>query len=88
MRALGFSQPTLGWMVMMENTLILIWGLAIGTVAALSAIVPNAILTGSDVHWTSLAITLGLVLISGVISGLAGLFVALKTPLLPALRAE
>ena len=88
MRALGFSQPTLGWMVMMENTFILILGLAIGTVAALSAIVPHAILTGSDVHWTSLAITLGLVLISGVFSGLTGLFVALKTPLLPALRAE
>src|SRR5205085_8056197 len=47
LRATGFRQRRLGEMVLMENLLLLIGGLALGTIAALVAVLPQMLLGGA-----------------------------------------
>ena len=88
LRALGFRRSTLGWLVLAENGALLLAGLGVGCVSALLAIVPQLLAAPREVPWGSLAVTLILVLATGMLSGLAALRPALRTPLLPALRSE
>lgn len=88
MRALGFRRALLGWMVLAENGFLLVVGLVIGGGSALLAVAPHLLSAGADVPWTSLALTLGLVFVAGIVSGVVAVAAALRTPLLPALRSE
>jgi ABC-type antimicrobial peptide transport system permease subunit len=88
LRALGFRRSTLGWLVLAENGALLLAGLGVGCVSALLAIVPQLLAASREAPWGSLALTLILVLATGMLSGLAALRPALRTPLLPALRSE
>ncbi|UCG34505.1 MAG: ABC transporter permease [Phycisphaerales bacterium] len=88
LRALGFRRSTLGWLVLAENGALLLAGLAVGCASALLAILPQLLTAPREVPWGSLALTLVLVLATGMLSGLAALRPALRTPLLPALRSE
>jgi putative ABC transport system permease protein len=88
LRAVGFRHAMLAEIVMLENSLLLISGLAIGVLAALVAVAPHLFGGEAAIPWTSLAITLGLVLAVGLLAGLAAVRAALSIPLLPALRGE
>ncbi|MBI3837406.1 MAG: ABC transporter permease [Planctomycetia bacterium] len=88
MRAAGFRRALLARLVMIENSLLLIGGLGVGVVAALVAVLPHWLSGGAAVPWLSLALTLGLVLVVGLLSGTIAVRATLRADLLPALREE
>jgi len=88
LRAAGFRRRTLAALVMIENALLLLAGLAVGVLAALVAVLPHLIFRTASIPWESLGVTLALVLAVGLIAGLAAVRAVLRAPLLPALREE
>ena len=86
LRALGFRRSSLSGLLFMENGFLMATGMAIGAAAAIVTTVPHA--SGGELQWLSLLATLGLILITGMAAGAAGIFAALRTPLLPALKRE
>jgi hypothetical protein len=88
MRCLGFRRSWLAWLVLAENLMLLVAGLAGGVVSALLAVAPHLAGAGAKVPLGSLAILLGLVLAAGLAAGLVGVAATLRSELLPALRAE
>jgi len=85
LRALGFRGLSLSGLLFVENGFLMATGMAIGVAAAIVTTVPHA---SGGLPWMSLMATLGLILGAGLVSGAAGIFVALRTPLLPALKRE
>ena len=75
-------------MVLWENALLLIAGLAIGTLAALVAIFPHLAPGGAHLPWLSIVATLALVLAVGLAAGLFAVRAALRAPVLATLRGE
>ncbi len=89
MRAFGYQRRFLTAMIVAENALLLFVGLAIGTVAALVTVAPQAFgAAGAHVPWGSIAGTLGIVLAVGLVACVLAATGALRAPLLPALKAE
>lgn len=88
LRAAGFRRSLLARLVMLENVVLLVGGLALGVLAALIAVLPHWILGGASVPWLSLAATLATVLIAGLLAGLLAVRATLRAELIPALRAE
>jgi ABC-type antimicrobial peptide transport system permease subunit len=88
LRAIGYNSSHFTLMVLAENTLLLVTGLLFGTACALLAIAPALLARGGSMPGFSLALLLGFVLVSGLISSLAAVAAALRSPLLSALRAE
>jgi membrane-associated PAP2 superfamily phosphatase len=75
-------------MVITENVLMLCFGLAVGFVCALLGIAPVLFERGGRLPNFSLGLLLLAVLLSGAIASLVATLAALRSPLLPALRAE
>jgi putative ABC transport system permease protein len=88
MRASGFRRGRLGEMVLLENLVLLIGGLALGAVAALVAVLPQMLLGAARVPLADLAAMLGVVLVAGVATGFIAVRATLKAPLVSALRGE
>jgi putative ABC transport system permease protein len=88
MRCIGFRSGQLAKLILQENGLLLLWGLVSGTVAALLAMLPHLMSTGADLPWQSLLGTLIFLFIFGMISALASVYQAMKSPVIPALRSE
>jgi hypothetical protein len=88
LRAVGFRNATLGGLVFVENALLMLCGLLIGTVAALLAMAPHLVTTGADVQWDALSLTLGSVAVIGLLASTAATRAAVHTPILESLRSE
>ena len=88
LRAAGFRRALVARLVMIENSLVLLAGLAVGVLAALVAVLPHWLGGGASVPWLSLLLTLALVLGVGLLAGLAAVRATLRAELLPALREE
>ncbi len=88
LRAVGFRRKQLARLVLMENAVLLILGLGSGIVAALVAVMPHFLATHAQVPWLSLIGILGLVLLVGMLAGLAAVRQVTKAPLLSALRED
>lgn len=88
LRALGYRQSSLGWMVWTETAALLAAGVLIGGTSALVAVGPHVLERPGQLQWLSLGATLAAVVLAGLVSSLAALASALRAPLLPALRAE
>ena len=88
MRAVGFRRGRLGQMVLLENLLLLLAGLATGTLAALVTVLPHMFSGGARVPLLDLLVTLAIVLIVGVLTGMIAVRATLQAPLLGALRGE
>jgi ABC-type antimicrobial peptide transport system permease subunit len=88
LRAVGYNSSHFATMVITENVLMLVCGLAVGFVCALLAIAPVLFERGARLPNRSLGLLLLAVLLSGAIASLVGTLAALRSPLLPALRAE
>jgi ABC-type antimicrobial peptide transport system permease subunit len=86
--ALGMRRSGLAWLVLVETAVLLICGLAIGTVAALVAMLPHLASTGADVPWGSLALILAIVFFIGLLAALFASIEAARTRILEALRSE
>ncbi len=88
MRAFGFKRSTLTWMVLVENGLLLVAGLVIGTVAALVTAGPHLLAEGAAIPWSQILGTLAGILAFGLAACAAASVGALRIPLLGALKAE
>jgi len=74
--------------VLAENTLLLFWGLLIGSVCALIAIAPAIASHGGSFSLFSLGLLLLAVVVSGLTASVLAVVASTRTALLPALRAE
>jgi ABC-type lipoprotein release transport system permease subunit len=88
LRAVGFGDRGLAWLVLCENGLILAWGLACGAASAFLAMLPHLRSTGADVPWTDVALILSAVFVTGMSASFAAVRGALRTPVLATLRGE
>jgi ABC-type antimicrobial peptide transport system permease subunit len=88
LRALGFRQTALGWLVLAENCFLLLLGLGIGTATALLAVAPHVLGGSGAVPWPQLVGLLGLVLVVGLTAASVAVWATLQAPLLTALRRE
>jgi putative ABC transport system permease protein len=89
LEAVGYRSSDVFAIVLAENVLLLLWGLAIGTVSAIVAVVPALAERGS---WLPIGaggwMLVGSVFTAGLLSSIVATRAALNTPLLGALRAE
>lgn len=88
LRAVGFDDRAVRWMVLVENAFLLVWGLVAGTVAALLAMLPQLRSSSADVPWLGGAGMLLLVFVVGMLSALWAVRAAVRTPIVGTLRAE
>jgi ABC-type antimicrobial peptide transport system permease subunit len=88
LRAVGYEPLHFCAMVVAENILLLTGGLIIGTLSALLAIAPVFLQRGGRLPAESLSLLLASVLAAGLLASLAATAAALRSPTLPALRAE
>jgi hypothetical protein len=86
LRASGFRRRRLGQMVLLENLLLLVGGLATGAAAALVTVLPHALASGVQVPLADLAVMLGIVLVVGIAVGMAAVWATMRAPLVAALR--
>lgn len=87
LKAIGYNSGHFALMVITENALLVSCGLVTGAVCALVAIGPAFVSRGG--HFPALSMWLLLsVFVTGLFASLAATVAALRTPLLPALRAE
>ena len=88
LRAVGYATGHVSLMVLVENGLLLFGGLGAGTLSALVAIAPAWIERGGQFPIMSLGGLLLAVAVAGVASSLAATIVAVRSPLLAALRSD
>jgi putative ABC transport system permease protein len=88
MRAAGFARQRLGTMVLLENLVLLVGGLALGTIAALAAILPQLLFGQAQAPLLDLTALLGVVLLVGLLTGLIAVRATMRAALVPALRGE
>ncbi len=88
LRAVGYRPRHLAAMVLSENLMLLLVGLATGTTCALLAVAPAVASRGGHLPVVSLGLLLIAVLITGILASLAATAIALRSPLLAALRSE
>ena len=88
LRAVGYRPSHLAAIVLGENLVLLLLGLATGTLCALLAIMPAISLRGGRLPIASLSLLLAAVLVTGIAASLAATRAALRSPLLAALRSE
>ena len=75
-------------LVLLENLLLLVGGLALGAIAALVALVPQMFLGAAHIPLADLLLTLLAVLAVGVATGLIAVRATLQAPLVAALRGD
>ena len=88
LRAVGYNPSHVSLMVLAENALLLFAGLLAGTTCALIAIAPAWLERSGEVPIASLAFLLLVVVAAGLFASLAATIVAVRSPLLKALRTE
>ena len=88
LQALGWRPFDLKLMVLAENSVLLLSGLAAGTLAAILAVAPHALSSVQPLPWVSLGLTLAVVFLVGTIAAWLALIAVIRAPLLPALRTE
>jgi ABC-type antimicrobial peptide transport system permease subunit len=88
MRAGGFSRARLVWIVILENAVLLLGGLAVGCFAAAIALLPQWAPQGATFPWAALAALLGTIAAVGLVAGWLATRSALRAPILPALRGD
>jgi ABC-type antimicrobial peptide transport system permease subunit len=88
MRASGFRRRRLVMMVLGENGVLLLGGLAIGCLAAAVALVPQWDPQAAQVPWQTLATLLAVIALVGLAAGWLATRTALRAPIVPALRGD
>jgi ABC-type antimicrobial peptide transport system permease subunit len=88
LRALGFRHGALVWLAFSEAAMLLLLGLVVGAGAAVIAVLPALQRPGTSGLMLSLAGTLALVLVSGFFWTWGATRLAVRGPLLAALRNE
>ena len=68
LHAVGFTRSRIRHLILAENSILLFWGILLGTLSALLAMVPHLLSTGADLPWLSLGITLVAVALAGMVA--------------------
>ncbi len=71
MRAVGFTKSRVSRLILSENSVLLLWGILLGSGSALLAMLPHLRSTGADLPWQPL---LGTLLAVAIIGSLASVF--------------
>jgi ABC-type lipoprotein release transport system permease subunit len=88
LRAVGYNPSHFSLMIIAENAFLLFCGLFTGMVCALLAIAPVFFSRGAHLPGISLGVLLLAVVVSGLTASMVATRAVLKSPLLPALRSE
>lgn len=88
MRALGFMQSALAWMVSAENLILVLLGLGVGVGCAIIAVLPTVLRNPASLPIKSLGITLAAVIIVGGGASIVAIRGAIRAPLITSLRRE
>lgn len=88
LRAFGFRQQTLTFLVVTENAFLLLAGLAMGTASALLTAAPNLLTYAATVPWGTIALTLGGIFLFGLLACTVAALATARIPLVEALKAE
>ncbi len=88
LRAVGYNAKHFALMAVAENAVLLLCGLLTGTACALLAIAPVLFSRGGQLPNLSLGLLLLSVLISGLLASLVATTATLRSPLIPALKSE
>jgi ABC-type antimicrobial peptide transport system permease subunit len=88
MRAAGFGRGRLVRMVIAENAVLLLGGLAVGALSAAVALIPQWAPQGAGVPWLTLAALLATIAAAGLLAGWLATHSALRAPIVPALRGD
>ncbi len=88
MRAAGFANSRLVWMVIGENAVLLVGGLIVGCLAAAVALLPQWAPQGAGIPWAALALLLGTIAVVGLTAGWLATRSALQASILPTLRGD
>ncbi len=78
LRSLGFRATRIVWLILVENSVLLFWGILTGAAAALIAMLPHLLSTGADVPWLELGITLAAVLVIGTLAVVFPIWTAMR----------
>jgi putative ABC transport system permease protein len=88
LRAVGYRRKVLALIIVAENMVLLILGLAGGTICALLSIIPALHIRGGSFPMAMVSLILAGVLFVGVTSSVLAVIEALRSPLLEALKSE
>jgi len=88
LRAIGFTREKLRRLLLWENLSLLLAGLLLGVITALVAIGPSLLRGDAGIPWGQLLLILGIVIVTGVITGWRSARAALKPPIVETLRSE
>jgi putative ABC transport system permease protein len=88
LRASGYSRTVLSSIIVIENVVLLCWGLASGAICAFLAIAPALQSRGISFPFATAGLVLFSVFAAGLISSLISVVAAVRSPLLPALHSE
>ncbi len=88
LRAAGYRRGVISGIIVAENLVLLVWGLACGAVSALTAVLPALHSRGMPIPLSMVSLLLGAVLAVGLASSLVAVIATHRSPLLEALRSE
>jgi ABC-type lipoprotein release transport system permease subunit len=88
LRAVGYGIPQLGAMVVAESAMLVAGGIAVGTVAAVVAILPALRERAQSLPLAALGGVLTVVVVAGLLSSVIALRLATRTPVVMALKNE
>ena len=88
LQAVGYRHADVRWMIVTETTLLVSVGLAIGVVCALLAVQPALAKQGGSVPLALIITVVAAVGLAGLLSSLVAAGVALRLPLVAALKSE
>lgn len=88
LRAAGFARSRLASLVLLEHVLLLVGGMATGVLAAIVAVLPFVQFSGSSAPLAELTVMLAIILVVGLLSGVAAVRATLQAPLIAALRGD
>ena len=88
MRAVGYNSQHFTLMIIAENAVLLLGGVATGAICALLAITPVLFTRHGNLFNSSLAVLLLAVFVTGIAASVVATWATLRTPLLSALKAE
>jgi ABC-type antimicrobial peptide transport system permease subunit len=85
--AVGFRRSAVRHLILLETASLIALGLLVGAATALVAVAPNAIDSPGRIPWLSLAGTLALILVIGVVAAALAARSAVRGDLIESLRA-
>jgi ABC-type antimicrobial peptide transport system permease subunit len=88
LQAVGFSRRAIRWLVVSEHWVLIALGVGIGGIAAMVAVIPSILAPGLHASPVGPAVTLGALALGGGIWSWLAAWIALRGPLLEALRSE